>query len=365
MRRLSPLAPSRVVLEATGKLEQLAVSELAAAGLPVVVINPAQVRHYAKARGKWAKTDPIDARLIAEFARDLEPELRPLPDAETQALAALCQRRNQLLEMEQMEKSRLQRAPRANQKSIKAMLRFLRRQIEQVEKQIEHSIRNSPLWQAKRELLESMPAIGKVNSSTLLARLPELGQFTRQKICALVGVAPYNDDSGQWHGRRHIAGGRAGVRQVLYMATLSAVRCNPALRDYYQRLLGRGVEPKAALIAVLRKMLTILNAMVRDNTPWRPPCPTPRMKQRRVVHKSTAGILKPIPEAVDLVGNPPPGLTTNTVALLQQRVSANRRSAFLPVSDRAYRLGAAARGRHFNPQLRQTSLKSPPGAPWF
>ena len=275
VRRLSPLAPSRVVLEATGKLEQLAVSELAAAGLPVVVINPAQVRHYAKARGKWAKTDPIDARLMAEFARDLEPELRPLPDAETQALAALCQRRNQLLEMEQMEKSRLQRAPRANQKSIKAMLRFLRRQIEQVEKQIEHSIRNSPLWQAKRELLESMPAIGKVNSSTLLARLPELGQFTRQKICALVGVAPYNDDSGQWHGRRHIAGGRAGVRQVLYMATLSAVRCNPALRDYYQRLLGRGVEPKAALIALLRKMLTILNAMVRDNTPWRPPCPTP------------------------------------------------------------------------------------------
>ena len=274
LQRLLPLAPNRVVLEATGKLEQLVVSELAAAGLAVVVVNPAQVRHYAKARGKWAKSDPIDARLIAEFARDLQPELHPLPDAETQALAALCQRRNQLLEMEQMEKSRLQRAPRTNQKSIKAMLRFLRRQIEQIEKQIEHSIRNSPLWQAKRELLESMPAIGKVNSSTLLARLPELGQFTRQKICALVGVAPYDDDSGQWHGRRHIAGGRASVRRVLYMATLSAVRCNPALRAYYQRLLARGVKEKAALIAVLRKMLTILNAMVRDNAPWRPPCPT-------------------------------------------------------------------------------------------
>ena len=156
--------------------------------------------------------DRDDARLIAEFARDLEPEIRPLPDAETQALAALCQRRNQLLEMEQMEKSRLQRAPRANHKSIKAMLQFVRRQVEQVEKQIEHSIRNSPLWQAKRELLESMPAIGKVNSSTLLGRLPELGQFTRHKICALVGVAPHDDDSGQWH--RHIAGGRAGARQV-------------------------------------------------------------------------------------------------------------------------------------------------------
>lgn len=274
IERLRALAPSRVVLEATGKLEQLAVSELAAAGLAVVVVNPAQVRHYAKARGKWAKTDPIDARLIAEFARDLQPELRPLPDAETQALAALCQRRNQLLEMEQMEKSRLQRAPRANQKSIKAMLRFLGRQVEQVESEIQRSIRNSPVWQAKRELLESMPAIGKVSSSTLLARLPELGQFTRQKICALVGVAPYDDDSGEWHGRRHIAGGRAGVRRVLYMATLSAVRCNPAMRDYYQRLLARGVKEKSALIAVLRKMLTILNAMVRDNTPWRPPCPT-------------------------------------------------------------------------------------------
>ena len=219
------------------------------------------------------RSDPIDARLIAEFARDLQPELHPLPDAETQALAALCQRRNQLLEMEQMEKNRLQRAPRANQKSIKAMLRFLRRQVEQVEGQIERSIRNSPVWQAKRELLESMPAIGKVNSSTLLARLPELGQFNRQKICALVGVAPYDDDSGEWHGRRHIAGGRAGVRRVLYMATLSAVRCNPAMRDYYQRLLARGVKEKSALIAVLRKMLTILNAMVRDNTPWRPLCP--------------------------------------------------------------------------------------------
>jgi transposase len=166
----------------------------------------------------------IDARLIAEFARDIEPELRPLPDAEAQALAALCQRRNQLLEMEQMEKSRLQRAPRANQQSIKARLRFLRRQIEQVEKQIEHRIRNSPLWQTKRELLESMPAIGQVNSSTLLARLPELVQFTRQKICALVGVAPYDDDSGQRHGRRHVADGRASVRQVLSMATL---KCGP------------------------------------------------------------------------------------------------------------------------------------------
>ena len=182
LRRVSPLAPSRVVLEATGKLEQLAVSELAAAGLPVVVINPAQVRHYAKARGKWAKTDPIDARLIAEFARDLEPELRPLPDAETQALAALCQRRNQLLEMEQMEKSRLQRAPRANQKSIQAMLRFVRRQVEQVEKQIEHSIRHSPLWQAKRELLESMPAIGKVNSSTCSPVCPSSGSSRARRF---------------------------------------------------------------------------------------------------------------------------------------------------------------------------------------
>ena len=264
-----------MVLEATGKLEHLAASELAAAGLPVAVVNPGQVRHYAKARGQRAKTDKIDARLIAEFARDLQPAIHPLPDAQTQALAALCQRRNQLLEMQQMENHRLERAPRASQKSIKAVLRFLDRQVAQVEQELDESIKQSPIWQAKRKLLESVPSIARVSSSTLLARLPELGQFSRQKICALVGVAPYEDDSGEWHGRRHIAGGRAPVRQVLYMAALSAVQYNPVLRDYDQRLLDRRVEKKAALIAVVRKMLTILNAMVRDNTPWTPPCPTP------------------------------------------------------------------------------------------
>jgi transposase len=275
VQRLTQLGPLRVVLEATGKLEHLAASELAAAGLPVAVVNPGQVRHYAKARGQRAKTDKIDARLIAEFARDLQPAIHPLPDAQTQALAALCQRRNQLLEMQQMENHRLERAPRASQKSIKAVLRFLDRQVAQVEQELDESIKQSPIWQAKRKLLESVPSIARVSSSTLLARLPELGQFSRQKICALVGVAPYEDDSGEWHGRRHIAGGRAPVRQVLYMAALSAVQYNPVLRDYDQRLLDRRVEKKAALIAVVRKMLTILNAMVRDNTPWTPPCPTP------------------------------------------------------------------------------------------
>jgi transposase len=275
VERLRPSAPSRVVLEATGKLERLAVSELAAAGLPVAVVNPGQVRHYAKARGRRAKTDPIDARLIAEFARDLEPEFHALPDVQTQALAGLCQRRNQLLEMQQMESNRVERAERATRKSIKAMLRFLPRELEKVEQEIDQSIRQSPLWQAKRELLATMKGIGEASCAAMLAWLPELGQFSRQKICALVGVAPYEDDSGEWHGRRHILGGRAAVRRVLYMATLTAVRFNPALRDYYQRLLARGVPPKAALIAALRKMLTILNAMVRDNTAWRPPCPKP------------------------------------------------------------------------------------------
>jgi transposase len=274
-QRLKPLLPSRVVLEATGKLERLAVSELASAGLPVVVVNPGQVRHYAKARGRRAKSDPIDARLIAEFARDLAPEFHPLPDADTQALAALCQRRHQLLEMQQMETNRLERAERATRKSIKAMLRFLQRELEQVEQEIEHSIKSSPIWQAKRELLASMKGIGEASCSALLAWLPELGHFSRQKICALVGVAPYEDDSGEWHGRRHISGGRAAVRRVLYMATLAAVRHNPVLHDYYQRLLDRGVAPKSALIASLRKMLTILNAMVRDHTPWRPLCVEP------------------------------------------------------------------------------------------
>jgi transposase len=274
LQRLRPLAPSRVVLEATGKLERLAASELAAAGLAVAVVNAGQVRHYAKARGKKAKTDPIDARLIAEFARDLEPEFHPLPDAETQALAALCQRRHQLLEMQQMENNRLERAEAATRKSIKAVLRTLQRELEQVEEDTDRSIRNSPIWQAKRELLTSMKGIGETSCSALLAWLPELGQISRQKICALVGVAPYDDDSGEWHGRRHVAGGRAAVRRGRYMATLSAVRHNPVLHVYYQRLRDRGVEPKSALIAALRKMLTILNAMVRDNTPWRPPCPT-------------------------------------------------------------------------------------------
>jgi transposase len=274
VRRLRPLTLSRVVLEATGKLERLAASELAAVGVPVAVVNPGQVRHYAKARGKRAKTDPIDAQLIAEFARDLAPEFHPLPDAETQALAALCQRRHQLLEMRQMENNRLERADPATRKSIKTVLRTLQRELEQVEQDIDCSIRNSPIWQAKRELLSSIKGIGETSCSALLAWLPELGQFSRQKICGLVGVAPYDDDSGERHGQRHIAGGRAGLRQVLYMATLTAVRFNPALRDYYQRLLARGVKPKAALIAALRKLLTILNAMVRDNTAWRAPCAT-------------------------------------------------------------------------------------------
>jgi transposase len=273
VQRLKPLVPTRVVLEATGKLERLAVVELAGAGLPVVVVNPGRVRHYAKARGQRAKTDPIDARLIAEFARDLAPEFHPLPDADTAALGALCQRRKQLLEMQQMENNRLARCEQATRKSIQATLRFLQRELEQVEQEIERRIKSSPIWQAKCELLASMKGIGANSCCALLAWLPELGQFSRQKICALVGVAPYDDDSGEWHGRRHIAGGRAMVRRVLYMATLSAVRHNHVLHAYYERLLGRGVEPKAALIAALRKMLTILNAMVRDNSPWRPPCP--------------------------------------------------------------------------------------------
>jgi transposase len=273
--RLRQVAPTRVVLEATGKLERLAVSELAGVGLPVAVVNPGRVRHYAKARGQRANNDPIDARLIADFALDLKPEFHPLPDAETQALAARCQRRNQLLEMQQMENNRRERADPATRKSIKAVLGTLQRELDQVERDVDRSIRNSPIWQAKRELLASMKGIGEASCSALLAWLPELGQFSRQKICALVGVAPYDDDSGDRHGRRQIAGGRAAVRRVLYMATLSAVRYNSALHAHYQRLLGRGVAPKAALIAALRKMLTILNAMVRDNTPWRPPCPTP------------------------------------------------------------------------------------------
>ncbi len=270
--RLLALVARRVVLEATGKLERLAVSELGAAGLVVVLVNPGQVRHYAQARGQRAKTDEIDARLIAEFARDLRPEFHPLPDAETRALAALCRRRTQLLEMLGAETNRLERAEAVIRKSLKVTIRTLERELQRVEDDIDQSIRNSPMWQVKAKLLATMKGIGPVSGSALLSRLPELGQVSRQKICALVGVAPFADDSGDYHGRRHISGGRADLRKVLYMATLAAVRCNPTLRTYYQRLLARGVKPKAAIIAALRKLLTILNAMLRDNTPWRPPC---------------------------------------------------------------------------------------------
>lgn len=270
--RLLELAPSRVVLEATGKLERLAASELGVAGLVVLVVNPAQVRHYAQACGQRAKTDKLDARIIAEFARDLNPEFHPLPDAQTQALAALCRRRTQLLEMLGAESNRLARAEVVIRTSLKATIRTLERELKRVEDQIDQHIRNSPMWQAKAKLLATVKGIGAVSCSVLLSRLPELGQVSRQKICALVGVAPFADDSGDYHGRRHISGGRADLRKVLYMATLTAVRFNPTLRNHYQSLRARGLQPKVALIATLRKLLGILNAMLRDNTPWRTPC---------------------------------------------------------------------------------------------
>lgn len=274
-QRLLELAPKRVVLEATGKLERLAVTELGGAGLPVIVVNPRRVRHYAEALGQRAKTDAIDKRVIVAFARDMKDlEVHPLPDAQTQALAALCRRRRQLMQMLEAENSRLERAEAVIQRSIKGLIRSLQRELERVEKKLDQSIRKSPQRQATRELVQTMTGIGEVNGCTVVAWLPELGRCSRQRITALVGIAPYPDQSGESDRRRHIAGGRAELRQSLYMAALSAVRFNPTLRDYYQRLLARGVAKKAATIAALRKMLTILNAMVRDNTPWRPPCPS-------------------------------------------------------------------------------------------
>jgi len=261
---------SRIVLEATGGYERLVVAELAAAELPVVVVNPRQVRDFAKATGRLAKTDAIDAKVLALFAVAIQPPLRPLKDRQTQAFSELLTRRRQLIQMHVAESNRLGQAQdRRVQKSIESVLRMLDRQVAAIDEEIDQHLRNSPIWKAKEEVLLAVPGIGPTTVRTLLAELPELGAVSRQEIAALVGLAPFNRDSGRRRGQRMIAGGRAPVRSVLYMATLTATRCNPVIRSYYQHLLARGKRRKVALVACMRKLLTILNAMVRNNDSWR------------------------------------------------------------------------------------------------
>lgn len=272
VHRLQPVRPTLIVLEATGGWEIPVASALAAAGLPVAVVNPRQVRAFAKATGRLAKTDRLDAQVLAQFAEAVRPAPRPLPDATTQELTALLARRRQLVEMLTAEKHRLGRASARVQPDIQAHLAWLEKRLGRVDDDLATLIRTSPLWREQDDLLQSVPGVGPVLATTLLAELSELGTLTRQQIAALAGVAPLNRDSGTLRGKRCIWGGRATVRAVLYMGALVATRCNPVLKAFYHRLLAAGKAKKVALVACMRKLLTILNAMLKHRTPWRPPC---------------------------------------------------------------------------------------------
>jgi transposase len=268
--RLLAVQPQLVILEATGGYEAPLVAALAAAGLPVVVVNPRQVRRFAEATGQLAKTDTLDAAVLAHFAEAIRPEVRPLPDEATVALAALVARRRQLIDMRTAEVNRLGMAPAPVAKGIRDHIAWLNRQLSRVDGELTTAIKASPLWRAADDLLQSAPGVGPVVSRTILSELPEIGTLSGKRIAALVGVAPVARDSGRKSGTRSIAGGRAGVRSGLYMAILSAVRYNPVIRAFYQRLREAGKAVKVAQVAVMRKLLTILNAMVRDHRQWNP-----------------------------------------------------------------------------------------------
>lgn len=267
--RLGADQASLVVLEATGGLQERAAAALAAAGLHVAVVNPRQVRDFARATGRLAKTDQLDAAVIAAFAEAVKPQPRPLADAERQELIDLVGRRRQLVEMRAAEKIRRSQMPASLRATLEAHLAFLDKAIAELDQDIGTSLRQSTAWRVEEALLASVPGLGPITRATLMAKLPELGALSRRQIAALVGVAPLNRDSGQFRGRRSIGGGRADVRAVLYMATLTAARCNPAIRTFHQRLLAAGKPPKLALTACMRKLLTILNAMIKTQTQWR------------------------------------------------------------------------------------------------
>lgn len=269
---LTQRVPRLVVLEATGRYETLAAAALDVAQIPVAVVNPRQVRDFAKASGRLAKTDALDAQTLARFAQRIQPPVRPMPDATTQELASLLARRRQLLGMRTAEKNRRPTlAPRLHP-ALEEHLDLLERQIAQLDTELARTVRASPLWHAKATLLRSIPGIGPVVSATLLGCLPELGTLNRQEVAALAGVAPLNCDSGGRTGARHIWGGRAPVRTALYMAVVCGIRRNPVIRALYLHLHEQGGKPKkVAIVACMRKLLTIANAVLRDGVPWRPP----------------------------------------------------------------------------------------------
>ena len=271
VQRLSTLAPQLVVLEATGGLEMALAAALSVAGLPVVVVNPRQVKGFAKALNLLAKTDALDAALLAQFAEAVKPEPRPLADEAAQQLSDLLTRRRQMIEMLVAEKNRLaSAATKAVKQRISYHLHFLKEELKSLDADLDQRIRESPIWREKDELLRSVPGVGPAVSRTLLGELPELGTLTGKQIAALVGVAPFNRDSGAMRGRRQIWGGRGRVRAILYMGAVTAARCNPVLRRFYASLLAAKKPAKVALVACMRKLLVILNAMLRDERPWSP-----------------------------------------------------------------------------------------------
>jgi transposase len=271
IERLKPLAIRLVAIEATGGFETVVAAGLAGASLPVVVVNPAQVRAFAQALGKRAKTDPIDAAVIAHFAEATKPQLRPFPDATTQLLAELVARRRQIVEMIAAESQRARHitAPRLK-KGIARLRKALEKELAELDDDISDHVRGSPAWAEKEDLLASVPGVGPTIARTLIAELPELGSLDRRQIAALVGLAPWTRQSGQWRGKSFIGGGRSSVRRVLFMGALVAARFNPELKQFRDRLVANGKPKLVAIIAVARKLLTILNAILRDRAPWQP-----------------------------------------------------------------------------------------------
>lgn len=267
--RLAALAPTAIAVEATGGFETVVAAGLAGAGLPVVVVNPAQVRAFAQALGQRAKTDPIDAAVIARFAEATRPAIRPLPDEETQLLADLVARRRQIVAMIGAERQREKRAPARVRRSIARLVKALEKELASLDGDIDDAVRGSPAWRDKEELLASVPGVGKTVARTLIAELPELGTLDRRQVAALVGLAPFTRQSGQWRGKSFIGGGRASVRAVLFIAAMVAARHNPALKAFRDKLVTAGKPKLVALVATARKLVTILNAILRDRQPWR------------------------------------------------------------------------------------------------
>ena len=276
VERVRKLAPTLLVLEATGGYEVAATAALAAAGLPVAVVNPRQARDFAKSLGRLAKTDRIDAAVLAHFGEATRPPVRPLADEQSQQLQAILTRRRQLIEMLVAEKNRLHQAHSLVRTRVQEHIAWLEAELDELDKDLHQRLRASAVWREKEDLLRSVKGVGPVTCTTLLADLPELGQLNRKQIAALVGVAPLNRDSGKMHGKRVIWGGRACVRNVLYLATLSASRYNPVIKAHYQHLLKMGKLKKVALVACMRKLLTILNAMLRSGKAWQPHLASPK-----------------------------------------------------------------------------------------